>query len=91
MVHIYQNAYLTVSATWGLNGAAGCFHSTYDVHGPVVQVRTPKDAFDVSFRYAVGHEYGIYGKGKPRTANPALGRAWIYQERILEKNRVLYV
>jgi len=84
MANIYENAYITISATASSNGHGGCYQTTplaesdqeieLEDKSTGLYVRQPPTHFDLYIDLALNK----YGSGFP-----LLKRAWVWQERLL--------
>jgi hypothetical protein len=90
MADVYENAHLTIAATWSTDSNTGLFPSTpnqYQAHKlerSRLHVRKPPPRFPINMEEQVFWQQNGWGK-----AWPLLQRAWVYQERRLSP-RILH-
>lgn len=83
MASVYSGAYITIAATCSRNSNEGCIRASNPMYAPVLissKCRT-KDGrpFDLYIRQQLPH----FHEAACWSAHPLLGRAWVYQERLL--------
>jgi len=81
MAAIYQNAYLTLAASFGSDGTAGCYSETKEYEATLVPGQSPNQA--MYYRPSLPHFWqGLRsrGWGVEDENYPLLSRCWVFQE-----------
>ncbi|SPO05928.1 uncharacterized protein DNG_08617 [Cephalotrichum gorgonifer] len=85
MCSVYENAHLTIAATWAKDGSHGLYSddaSSYYVGRKIATI----DGHEVYVRRAINHQgLHVYLDHRDRADYPLLGRGWVYQERLLSR------